>query len=227
VRTAASNAKLVFIDSSGNDEREWCPLGAKMKSARAVAEAQANYTAMATLFRLALLATLPLSAWSQAPLVEGAYVSIVPAGDADVDSVLEFQRGIEIVLCQSGVKPHLDATPGAQLKLSAQMMKAEYMTDRKAGEVLRVCELTEAAATLPDGSRIPLPDLAISSRSAIRGPNARRGATDTFFLACGANFARSALDALKDKVALKGSRCDEPTSSRTARSPANASRKKR
>jgi hypothetical protein len=180
---------------------------------------------MTALFRVACLALLPLFAWAEAPLVEHAYVSIVPAGDADVDSVLEFQRGIELVLCQSGVKQHLDPTQAAQLKLSAQMVKAEYMTDRRAGEVLRECELTEAAATLPDGSRIPLPDLAISSRSGIRGPNARRGATDTFFLACGANFARGALDALKDKVALRGVACD--ATSRTARSPANASRKKR
>ena len=182
---------------------------------------------MTALFRLVCLAMLvPPPAWSQPPLVEHAYVSIVPKGETDVDSVLEFERGVELVLCQAGVRPRTEAARAQpELKLSASLMRADYVTDQKAGQILRQCELAEAAATLPDGSRTELPDVAISSRSAIPGPNARRGATDTFFLACGANFARGALDALKDKVALRGVACD--ASSRTSRSPARASPKKR
>ena len=168
-------------------------------------------------------ALAPLCAWSEAPVVEQAYVSIVPAGETDVDSVLEFQRGIELVLCQAGVRQRLEAAHHrAELKLSASLMKAEFRT--QSGQTLRECELTEASATLPDGAHIPLPDVAISSQSAMP----RRGATDPFFLACGANIARTALDALKEKVALRGASCDAPSAtSRSARSPARASPRKR
>ena len=136
----------------------------------------------------------PFCAWSQAAVVENAYVAIIPAGTTDVDSVLGLQRGVEIVLCQSGIRQRFEGSPGkSELKLAASLTKADL------GE----CELTEAAATLPDGAKIALPDLAISSRSG------GRNAGESFYVACGANFARNALDALKDKLAVRGSSCVE------------------
>jgi hypothetical protein len=156
---------------------------------------------------LCLLA--PLCAWGQARLVESAYVAIIPAGTTDVDSVLGLQRGIELVLCQSGIRPRLEGPPaGSELKLAASLARADFVVDAARRQIVRECELTAIAVTLPDGAEVPLPDLAISSRSAIQG-SVGSTAGESFFVACGANLARSALDALKDKVAVRGSSCAE------------------
>ena len=163
---------------------------------------------------LALLFLLaPSSAWSQAALVENVYVAIIPAGTTDVDSVLGLQRGIEIVLCQSGIRQRFEGSPGkSELKLAASLTKADLVVDAARRQVLRECELTEVAATLPDGVKIELPDLALSTRSAMPAGNA-----ESFFVACGANFARNALDQLKDKVAVRGSSCVEQPAVQPAR----------
>ena len=147
----------------------------------------------------------PASAWSQAPVVEIAYVAIIPAGTADVDSVIGLQRGVEIVLCQSGIRQRFDGSPGkSELKLVASLTKADFVVDAPRRQVVRECELTGVTATLPDGVKIELPDTAITTRSGMPAGNA-----DSFFVACGANFARTALDALKDKLAVRGSSCVE------------------
>jgi hypothetical protein len=190
---------------------------------------------------VALLAFLaPCCAWSQATAVETAYVAIVPAGQTDVDSVLGLQRGIELVLCQAGIRPRSEgAQAPSDLKLAASLTKADFTVDAQG--LVRECELTEVAATLPDGTRVPLPDLVIRGRSATPVGVRRISAGEPFFMACGANFARAALDALKDKVTLRASSCEEPqpkaetkpkakprrdATSRSGRNPASASPKK-
>lgn len=147
----------------------------------------------------------PVPAWSQAPVVEIAYVAIIPAGTADVDSVIGLQRGVEIVLCQSGIRQRFDGSPGkSELKLVASLTKADFVVDAPRRQVVRECELTGVTATLPDGATIELPDTAITTRSGMPAGNA-----ESFFVACGANFVRNALDALKDKLAVRGSSCVE------------------
>ena len=94
----------------------------------------------------------------------------------------------------------------------ASLTKADFIVDAPRRQVVRECELTDVAATLPDGVKIDLPDLALSTRSAMPAGNA-----ESFFVACGANFARNALDALKDKVAVRGSGCVEQPAVQPAR----------
>lgn len=140
----------------------------------------------------ALGALAPAWAWSQAA-VESAYVEIVPAGSSDVDDVLAVERGVELVLCQAGVKPRAGGreTP-AELKLLASLTKID--SDR--------CEFTDATAVLPGGARVALPGMAIIRIGAATGNSA------SFFLGCGASFTRAALDALKEKVTLQGPGCE-------------------
>lgn len=153
--------------------------------------------------RLAAVAAgfAPACGWSQPVPVENAYVEIVPAGSSDADDILAVERGVELVLCQAGIKPRIAGREGpAELKLVASLTKADFETD--AGR----CEITNATAILPGGgATVALPDLAIARRSAApRG----RGAAEKFFLGCGASFTRAALDALKDRISVRGSGCE-------------------
>jgi hypothetical protein len=161
---------------------------------------------MAAFLRLVVLAALaplvalvPVSAWSQptgkALAIESAYVEIVPGGSSDVDDVLALERGVELVLCQAGIKRRVDGPPTpTELKLVASLAQADAR-----------CEITNAAAILPGGASVALPDMAIARRAPIqRG----RSAAESFFLACGASFTRAALDALKARVTLRGPGCE-------------------
>lgn len=165
---------------------------------------------MVALFRLAaLVALLPVCAWSQpagdAVSVESTHVEIVPAGSSDADDVLAVERGVELVLCQVGMKPRVAGGEArAELKLVASLTKAEFEPDANAREFAGRCEITNAAAILPGGSTVALPDMAIARRSPMqRG----RSAAEAFFVACGASFTRAALDALKQRARLRGSGC--------------------
>lgn len=129
-----------------------------------------------------------ISAWSQPVAIDSASVEIVPAGSIDVDDILALERGVELVLCQAGVRRRVDgrATP-AELRLVASLAQADAR-----------CEVTNAAAILPGGAKVALPDMAIASR----------GTAETFFMACGASFTRSALDALKERITPRGPGCE-------------------
>jgi hypothetical protein len=154
--------------------------------------------------RFALFAALvvPVCAWSQPagkPVpVESAYVEIVPTGSSDADDILAVERGVELVLCQAGLRRRVEGREAkAELKLVASLAKAEL--DANGGR----CEITNASATLPGGAGISLPDMALA-RPTQRG---RRGA-ESLFLACGASFTRAALDVLKDRISVRGSGCE-------------------
>jgi hypothetical protein len=151
----------------------------------------------------ALCALTPIGAWSQA--IESAYVEIIPGGSSDADDVLAVERGVELVLCQAGMKPRVGGREDrAELKLVASLTKAEFEPHENAREFAGRCEITDAGAILPGGARIALPDMAIARRSPIqRG----RGAAESFFVACGASFTRAALDTLKERVKLRGRGC--------------------
>lgn len=165
----------------------------------------------------------PGSTWSQPAAgkmpVGSAYVAILPTGSTEIDFVLALQRGIELVFCQSGIRSRPDASEAASdLKLTASLMKADFETDLQARELVRECELTQASATLPGGASVPLPDVALSGRTALPRSGGGRRASESFFLACGANFARTTLDALKDKVSVRPSSCeDQPQPARKSR----------
>lgn len=164
----------------------------------------------------------PTQAWSQAAkpsLVDKAYVAIFPGDSSDADFVVAFQHGIEVMLCQAGIKQRYEGSDNpAELKLTASLVKAEYWTDREARQVVRECALTNAAATLPGGASVELPDLAISGRMLpSRGVVDGRRAVESFFMACGASFARTALDAVRDKVALRGASCEAEPQPQPAR----------
>jgi len=148
----------------------------------------------------ALACLASVSAWSQPLAIESASVEIIPAGASDVDDILAVERGVELVLCQAGVKPRLGGAAGrAELKLVASLKKADFETDAAR------CELTNAAAMLPGGATVALRDMA-TSRSA---PGRRgRSVAEKFFIACGASFTRAALDALKDRIELRGAGCE-------------------
>lgn len=143
--------------------------------------------------------------------VNSAYVTIFPAGASDVELVIALQRGIELVLCQAGMKPRSEGPPSpSELKLSASLSSADFTVDPQTREIARECELTQGAAILPGGARIALPDRSLGSRAPLPGKGGARAASESFFVACGASFARSALDALKDEIATGGASCDEP-----------------
>jgi len=143
--------------------------------------------------------------------VERAYVTVYPTGASEVEFVIALQRGIELVLCQAGLKPRTEGPESpAELKLSASLTNADFATDREKRELVRECELTQGSATLPGGAKIALPDRSLSSRAPVPGKGGGRAASESFFLACGASFARSALDALKDEITIRPSSCDEP-----------------
>jgi hypothetical protein len=151
--------------------------------------------------RFALLAALvPAPVWSQAPgkpmAIDIAYVEIVPADLSEADHILAVERGVELVLCQAGIRRRVegrDAT--SELKLVASLAKAELEAD--GGR----CEIINASATLPGGASIALPDMALAR------PMRGRGGAESLFLACGASFTRTALDALKDRISVRGSGC--------------------
>jgi hypothetical protein len=162
---------------------------------------------LATLRLAAALGALaPLCSWSQPVAIESAHVEIVPAGSTDADDILAVERGVELVLCQAGVGPRLGGREAAnELKLVASLTKADFEMDPGAREFAGRCEIRNAAAILPAGARVALPDMAIARRSPMqRG----RGAAETFFVACGASFMRAALDALKQGVVARGPGCE-------------------
>jgi hypothetical protein len=130
--------------------------------------------------------------------VENAYVEIVPAGSSDADDILAVERGIELVLCQAGIRRRVEGREAkAELKLIASLTKAELEAD--GGR----CEITNASATLPGGTSVALPDMALA-----RPTRRSRSGAESLFLACGASFTRAALDVLKDRVELRGSGCE-------------------
>jgi hypothetical protein len=154
------------------------------------------------------------SAWSQTArpvFVNTAYVTVFPTGASDVELVIALQRGIELVLCQAGLKPRTEgpASP-SELKLSASLSNADFSVDSQKREITRECELTQGVATLPGGATVALPDRSLGSRAPMPGKGSARAASESFFVACGASFARSALDTLKDEIATGSSSCDEP-----------------
>lgn len=154
---------------------------------------------------VALLA--PVFAWGQPVPVASAQVSIVPAaGASDADDILAVERGVELVLCQAGVRPRVDGPEvPSELRLAATLTKADFEPDATGRAVSGRCEFRDAAAVLPGGARVVLPDMAITRHAPIlRG----RSAAETFFTSCGASFTRAALDALKDRVELRGKGCD-------------------
>lgn len=154
------------------------------------------------------------NAWTQTArpvTVNSAYVTVFPTGASDVELVIALQRGIELVLCQAGLKPRTEGPESAsELKLAASLSNADFATDRDKRELVRECEMTQGIVTLPGGAKIALPDRSLSSRAPIPGKGSARTASESFFLACGASFARSALDALKDEITIAASSCDEP-----------------
>lgn len=150
--------------------------------------------------------------------VNSAYVTVFPTGASDVELVIALQRGIELVLCQAGLKPRTEGPESAsELKLAATLSNADFEVDQQKREIARECELTQGMATLPGGAKLPLPDRSLGSRAPLPTKGSARGASETFFLACGASFARSALDALKDEIAIRRSSCDEPPKKPAAR----------
>jgi len=147
-------------------------------------------------------ALAPACACSQPVVVERAYVELVPAGSNDADDVLAVERGVELVLCGSGLKPRLGGREApAELKLVASLTKADFEPDENTREFAGRCEITGGRAILPGGAVLALPDMAMARRSPMqRG----RGAAGPFFIACGASFTRAALDALKERVTPRG-----------------------
>lgn len=159
--------------------------------------------------------------WSQSarPVsVNSAYVTVFPTGASDVELVIALQRGIELVLCQAGLKPRTEGPESpSELKLAATLSNADFAVDPPKREVARECELSQGIATLPGGAKLALPDRSLSSRASLPAKGTARAASESFFLACGASFARSALDALKDEIAIQASSCDEPQKKPAAR----------
>ena len=172
---------------------------------------------------LLLLVGLLLSSacWSQAarPVsVNSAYVTVFPTGASEVELVIALQRGIELVLCQAGLRPRTEGPESpAELKLAATLSNADFTVDPQKREIARECELSQGMATLPGGAKLPLPDRSLGSRAPLPVKGGARAASESFFLACGASFARSALDALKEEIAIQASSCDEPPKKPAAR----------
>jgi hypothetical protein len=161
------------------------------------------------------------SAWSQPVSVERAYVAVFPTEAIDVDDVLALQRGIELVLCQAGLRPGTESA--SELKIAASLAKASFAPDRERRQIVRDCQLTDATATLRGGAQTPLPDLALGGRTSLPATKgAREAASESFFVACGITFARGAIDALKDHITIRASSCEEPPKPKPA-----PSRKKR
>jgi hypothetical protein len=153
---------------------------------------------------------VPVCAWSQPagkPVpVESAYVEIVPAGSSDADDILAVERGVELVLCQAGIRRRVEGREAkAELKLVASLARAELEAD--GGR----CEITNASATLPGGASVALPGMAL-----VRPIRPGRGGAESLFLACGASFTRAALDVLKDRVNVRGAGCPPAPASRSS-----------
>lgn len=153
------------------------------------------------------------SAWAQPVAVETAQVEIVPARSNDADDIVALERGVELVLCQAGVRPRIGGREApAELKVVASLARAEFEANAAAGELAGRCEFTEGTVTLPGGAQVALPDMAVVTRTSLR-PG--RSPADTFFISCGASFTRGALDAVRERIKVGGPGCDAPGRSRS------------